>query len=86
MKNLIYIVPIVLIIACALVDNNSTESSLSDIEMAQSADRIIKSQLNYPETYKRLRWQVQGSFVVVEFKAKNAFGMEKAETMTVKVK
>mgnify|MGYP006865094141 CR=1 FL=1 len=90
-KSLIYALPIVGMLA--LMSDNSTSGnstsnkpSLSDLEMAQSADRIIKSQLNYPDSYKRWRWQVQGDFVVVEFKAKNAFGMEKTETMRVKVK
>lgn len=69
-----------------MCDGNSSSSastSTSEYSKRDKAERILKSQLNYPDSYKLWGWKVNGNAVTLEFKAKNAFGMEKTEIRTI---
>lgn len=57
----------------------------SELSKKRQAEKIIKSQLNYPSSYSLQGWAVDGNRVILEYKAKNAFGMEKTRRDVVYV-
>jgi hypothetical protein len=57
----------------------------SEFDKKMEGSAIVQSFCNYPDSYKYQSAEVSGNQVTVRFKAKNAFGMEKLETMTVTV-
>lgn len=62
---------------------SSSSTSNSERSKLRKAEKIMKANLNYPNTYKLMGWGVNGNRVTLEFKAKNAFGMEKTERRTI---
>ena len=63
--------------------SSSSSGGTSEYSKRDKAERILKSQLNYPNSYKLWGWKVNGNAVTLEFKAKNALGMEKTEIRTI---
>ena len=57
----------------------------SESSKKRQAEKIVKSQLNYPSSYSLQGWAVDGNMVTLEYKAKNAFGMEKTQRTTIYV-
>jgi hypothetical protein len=68
---------------CSSSGGSSTSSSESSKK--RQAEKIVKSQLNYPSSYSLQGWAVDGNMVTLEYKAKNAFGMEKTQRSTIYV-
>lgn len=66
-------------------DGTSTTSSSGELSKKRKAEKIIKSQLNYPSSYSLQGWTVDGNRVILEYKAKNAFGMEQTRRDVVYV-
>ena len=65
--------------------NSRTSISSSESSKKRQAERVVKSQLNYPSSYSLQGWAVDGNMVTLEYKAKNAFGMEKTQRQTIYV-
>ena len=63
--------------------SGSGSGGTSERAKLRQAEKIMKSQLNYPSSYSLQGWGVNGNRVTLEFKAKNAFGMEKTEIRTI---
>jgi len=71
---------------CSSSGGSSTSStSSSESSKKRQAEKIVKSQLNYPSSYSLQGWAVDGNMVTLEYKAKNAFGMEKTQRSTIYV-
>lgn len=64
---------------------SSSSTSNSERSKKRQAEKIVKSQLNYPSSYSLQGWSVDGNTVTLEYKAKNAFGMEKTQRSTIYV-
>tara|TARA_R110001632_G_scaffold6539_5_gene26734 strand:- start:3360 stop:3632 length:273 start_codon:yes stop_codon:yes gene_type:complete len=74
---------IVMIPDCSSSGGSSTSSS--EGSKKRQAEEIVKSQLNYPSSYSLQGWTVKGNTVTLEYKAKNALGMEKTQRSTIHV-
>ena len=87
-NNLIIRCVIVMCLLCLIsfVVNESGSGSSSEYSKRKTAERYVKSQLNYPSSYSLQGWAVNGNQVTLEYKAKNAFGMEKTQRTTITVK
>ena len=72
---------IVIIPYCSSIGGSSTSSS--EGSKKRQAEDIVKSQLNYPSSYSLQGWAVKGNTVTLEYKAKNAFGVEGTQRSTI---
>ncbi len=57
----------------------------TELGKKRTAERILKESLNYPDSYSLQGWKVEGDKVTLEYKAKNAFGMERTERTVITV-
>ena len=86
-ETMIAVIALFFIIAMIPDCSSSGGSSTSNSERSKKrqAEKIVKSQLNYPSSYSLQGWAVDGNTVTLEYKAKNAFGMEKTQRSTIHV-
>ena len=73
------------ILSCFFPNERGSSTSNSELSKKRQAEKIVKSQLNYPSSYSLQGWAVDGNMVTLEYKAKNGFGMEKTERSTIYV-